>query len=299
MTRYTIAVCVFEMAETIERSLDSMLEQVDEQYEVLVVDGGSQDGTVEVLEELEANDERLRVHSLHPDPNRHLGADRQRAIEEANGEYVLVQLDADDVYEPVIQDFVSIYHELERVRDGPFFLSGHGLNVAPKSLLLEIPYRNLKTGEDRDLWRRLYAADSIEWIDHGTIFEEIGYEKSLEDELRRDFNNKVADMQVRVTLSSALRWSLWHPDYYVLEEPRSPVRRVAKAVYDVCTYPMAWYVARQYDQFETPSELRQRGELDRAIYENQKTLAELEQAYSIEIDRDDFSSASIRAFYQQ
>ena len=289
MPRYSIAVCSYNMAETVKPSLRSMLDQVGEDFEMVVVDGGSSDGTVAKLRELESEDERVRVVALDPDPDRRLGADRQRSIEECSGEYVLTQLDVDDVYEPIIEDFVAIYHDFESGVDGDFLLSGTGINMAPKSLYLEIPYRNLASSEDRDLWRRLFAADASLWLDHAQVREQIGYEKTLEDHLRRDWTGKVADAQVGIDFWSCLRWSVSHPRYYILEEERGPLGTAAKSLYDLVTYPLAYYAARDLPRFETPPGLERRGTVERLIADHRKPLAELETEHGVEVDREGLS----------
>ena len=296
MPRYSIAVCSYNMAETVQPSLRSMLDQVGDDFEIVVVDGGSTDGTVEKLRELEAEDDRVRVVALDPDPDRRLGADRQRSIEECEGEYVLTQLDVDDVYEPVVEDFVSIFHDLEKGVGHEFLLSGTGINMAPKSLYLEIPYRNLASSEDRDLWRRLFAADAVLWLDHAQVRRQLGYEKSLRDHLRRDWSGKVADAQVGIDFWSCLRWSVSHPRYYILEEERGPLGRAAKSLYDLVTYPLAYYAARELPQFETPPGLERRGTVERLVAEARKPLSELEAEYGVEVDRDSLSERGRQLF---
>lgn len=285
MPRYSIAVCSYNMVETVEPSLRSMLDQVGEKFEMVVVDGGSDDGTVDRLRALETDYDALRVVALDPEPDRRLGADRQRSIEECEGEYVLTQLDVDDRYEPIIEDFVRIYHGLEAGVDHRFLLSGTGINMAPRSLYLDVPYRNLASSEDRDLWRRLFAANASLWLDHAPVREQIGYEKELRDHLRRDFSGKVADAQVGIDFWSCLHWSVSHPRYYILEAERGPLGRAAKGVYDLLTYPLAYYVARDLPRFDTPPGLDRRGTVERLIAEARRPLRELEAEVGVDVDR--------------
>lgn len=285
MVRYTVAMCNYNMVETLERSVRSVLDQVTDEYEVLVVDGGSDDGSVAALESLADEHRRLRTVFLDHDPHRHLGRDRQVAVEEARGEYVLPQLDVDDVFEPVVRDFVGLYHQFDAAVDGQFFLSGTGMNVAPRSLLLETPYRNLRTSEDRDLWRRLLDRDAILWLAHAPVRREIGYGKSLRDSLSRDFSNKVADAQCGLTLGSCLRWSLGSGGYHVLEERRGPLGTAAKSAYDLVTYPVAFLAATNRQSFETPTAFRRRGRLEAEIAAAMGTVADLERRLDVTVDR--------------
>lgn len=297
MVRYTVAVCNYNMVETLERSLESVLTQLTPEFEVLVVDGGSDDGSVLLLRELQRRHEALRVVELDPDPDRHLGRDRQIAVERARGDYVLPQLDADDLYEDCIRDFVTVYHALESGFDGPLFLNGQGLNIAPTSLLETVPYRNLPTSEDRDLWRRLLANDAMLRLEHGTVRESIGYERSLADEIRyRDFAGKVADARCGVELASCLRWAVTAPTS-PLERPRPPLSHALKRSYDCLTFFFAWLVAATRESLPTPPSTRDRVEFDRRLRRVQATAAEHESRLDVEVDRSSLSETGRRVFF--
>ena len=290
MVEYSIAVCNYNMAETIERSIRSMLEQVDDRFEVVVVDGGSDDGSVEILDELAEEDDRLRVVSLEPDGDRHLGADRNTSFEASHGTYVYESLDADEIFfDGVIEDFAEIYRQIESQVDFEFYLSGTDINLAPKQLLLDIPYRNLKGAEDRDLARRLFAEDAIIWLDHAPVSQEIGYHMDLEAKLRRDLNVKVCDFQCGISFWSCIRWAFTHERNYVFEEERSLLGRLAKIPYDLVTFPLAYAIARDKPTYSTPSGFRAKGTLDRTVARERKTLSEIETAYDLTIDRDQLS----------
>lgn len=78
MCKYTVAMCNFNMADTVRQSLECILNQITPEFEVLVVDGGSTDGSVEILREMESEYEQLKLVECEFDPDRHLGADRPR-----------------------------------------------------------------------------------------------------------------------------------------------------------------------------------------------------------------------------
>lgn len=295
--KHSIAVCNYNMASTVERSLRSMLDQTDETYEVVVVDGGSTDGSVAILRGLEAEYDRLRVVEREPDPDRHLGADRNRSFEEARGEFVLESLDTDDCYyDGVIEDFVDIFHQLRAAVDFEFVLSGKGLNIGPRSLLLEIPYRNLGGAEDRDWWRRLFAEDAIVWLEHEAPCEEIGYSMDLEAQIRRDIHGKITDFQVGIPFWDCIRYTLSHEHYGILEKRRSPPVEVLKRLYDLSTYPYAWIKARDRPQYSTAEAYRKKGAIERTIAHQQVTLSELEERYGVDIDTSGFSERGHRVF---
>jgi hypothetical protein len=226
-----------------------------------------------------------------------LGGDRNISFEESHGEYVLESLDTDDrYYDGIIEDFVTIYHALEPHVEGEFFLSGTGINMAPRSLLLEVPYYDLGGAEDRDFWRRLYARDALIWLDHGPVSDQIGYHKNLRDRISRDIHGKICDFQSGISFWSTIAYTLHHPHYYILEERRSRSVEFVKRLYDLVTYPYAYLKSLPRHKHEAPPEFRRRGALERRIAETRMTLPELESEYGFRVDRDALSPAGRKAY---
>lgn len=296
---YSIAVCNYNMADTLEHSLRSMVEQVDsDEFEVVVVDGGSTDGSRDILRALDDEYYNLRAVLDRSEECGHLGGDRNISFEEAYGEYVLESLDTDDRYfDGIIEDFVSIYHQLEPGVDGQFFLSGTGINMAPRELLLDVPYYDLGGAEDRDFWRRLFAHDALVWLEHDPVSEEIGYHMSLCDELRRDIHGKTCDFQSGITLRSALLWSLSHDRHFILERDRGPLLNVLKRPYDFVSHLYAYARARGGDHHEAPPGFERKGELEHRIAEVRGTLSELADRFDVDVDLGGFSEAGRKAYH--
>lgn len=297
MVEYSIAVCNYNMVDTIERSLRSILDQIDDRFEVVVVDGGSDDGSLAVLSDLSDEYGRLRVVELAPDPDRKLGADRNRSFQEADGEYVFESLDTDDVYlDGVIPDFAEIYRQIDEGVDFDFYLAGKGINLAPRDLLLDIPYRNLDGAEDRDLARRLFAADAVLWLEHEEVRTEVGYHFDWRDSVRRDLKGKTCDFQCGLSFWSCVRWALSHEAYGIFTEPRPFPWRVLKAGYDLATFPYAYLKARGRERYETPPAFRRKGALEEVISRERMTLSEIEAAYDVSVDRDALSETGREKF---
>lgn len=93
--RVTVFIPVHNRQHYITNAIDSILKQTFRDFEVLVIDDGSTDATLDVLARYD--DPRLRVES-NP---RNLGipATRNRGLELARGEYIAL-LDSDDVSRP-------------------------------------------------------------------------------------------------------------------------------------------------------------------------------------------------------
>ena len=127
--RPTVSVVVpaYNREGTLPRTLDSVLAQTFEDFEVLVVDDGSADGTAAVAEAYAGRDDRVRL--LRQPKNAGVSAARNRGLREARGEFVAF-LDSDDEWLPeklarqverfrqVPDDVGVVYCGVETVREG-------------------------------------------------------------------------------------------------------------------------------------------------------------------------------------
>lgn len=83
-------------AENITASVRSVLDQSYPQLELIVVDDGSQDNSLELLQQLAREDQRLRVYQQQ---NSGAGPARNHALRKARGSWIAF-LDADDYWDP-------------------------------------------------------------------------------------------------------------------------------------------------------------------------------------------------------
>ena len=91
--RFSVVIPVYNVKEYLEKCVDSVLAQRTEDYEVILVDDGSTDGSGALCDQLVARaPEHIRV--IHK-PNGGLGDARNVGLEHAAGEY-LVFIDSDD-----------------------------------------------------------------------------------------------------------------------------------------------------------------------------------------------------------
>jgi teichuronic acid biosynthesis glycosyltransferase TuaG len=91
----SIVMPTFNSARFIEASIDSVLNQEFQEWELLVVDGGSRDNTQEIVARFSIVDPRVR---LVPNPDDKGPAHaRSEGVREARGEYVAF-LDGDDLW---------------------------------------------------------------------------------------------------------------------------------------------------------------------------------------------------------
>ena len=180
---YSICICNFNMNNTLKSSLETILLQLNDQFEVVVVDDGSSDGSLNTLLELRNIYSNLRVIPLLRDRRRKLGETRNVSVRAAKGKYLILHIDCDDLWDSFIISFTKIYHELEkRLSREDFFLSGRQIQMGTKKLLLENPYRNIYYGEDRMLWNDLLVLGKLIIIDHQNFRKRIPIK-----ELKRKF----------------------------------------------------------------------------------------------------------------
>jgi glycosyltransferase involved in cell wall biosynthesis len=90
----SVIVPAFNAASTIAATLESVLAQTHSNLEVLVIDDGSTDSTISVVQSMARKDPRIR---LLRQPNQGVAAARNQGIEQATGEF-LAPVDADDLW---------------------------------------------------------------------------------------------------------------------------------------------------------------------------------------------------------
>ena len=98
MVRPIVSVIIpcYNAQDNLAQCIDSILGQTLEQIQIICVDDGSSDATLEILQDYQARDPRVLVIRQQ---NAGAGAARNRGLEQATGEY-LSFLDADDFFEP-------------------------------------------------------------------------------------------------------------------------------------------------------------------------------------------------------
>ncbi len=165
--KYSICICNFNMVDTIEASLTTLVTQLNDDTEVVFVDDGSTDRSVEIAKRVEDRYGKIRIISLQRDVKRKLGFTRNVSIKEARGEYVMLHLDCDDVFGSYLNDFIKVFHKIQTCFEHDVLLSGQHINMAKKEFLLAHgPYLNIYRGEDRNLWSRIAKMNAWVPLDH-------------------------------------------------------------------------------------------------------------------------------------
>ena len=139
-TKVSVIIPVYNIEKYIKRCLDSVLNQTYSNLEVICVNDGSTDSSLEILKEYEKKDGRIKVVSKE---NKGVSAARNLGIKEATGEYITF-IDGDDFVElNMIQDMVNILEE----NDADIVKCAYVKDYIYK----QIPY-NLKLGKEISIY---------------------------------------------------------------------------------------------------------------------------------------------------
>ena len=200
--RLSVLMSAYNHEAWVEEAIQSVLDQSFRDFEFLIVDDGSTDGTVEVIRRFE--DPRIRFTPLGQ--NHGISEAKQRLMAQARGTYIAVQ-NSDDAYLPgkleaqvqyldthpdtavvftrtdVVDDagyrlpnhcLTSIFRHPNRTREAwlnHFFHKGNALcastALARRDVLVSLGYldRRLKQLQDLDLWVRVCLGHGIHILD--------------------------------------------------------------------------------------------------------------------------------------
>lgn len=90
--KISIIIPCYNIASHLPKCIESVLNQTYSDFELLLINDGSTDGTLKVCEEYRKKDTRIKVYSHH---NRGASYSRNKAMEVACGEYIMF-VDGDD-----------------------------------------------------------------------------------------------------------------------------------------------------------------------------------------------------------
>ncbi|MCB1122444.1 MAG: glycosyltransferase [Verrucomicrobiae bacterium] len=123
----------YNRATLVKETIDNMLQQTWEDHEIIVVDDGSTDNSVEILK---AYGDRIKVICQK---NQGVGAARNNGLEVANGEYIQF-MDSDDLAGPrkVENQVIALEDHRADVIYGPWVkLEIHGKQIHSPDLVLQ------------------------------------------------------------------------------------------------------------------------------------------------------------------
>ena len=93
----SIIMAAYNAEKTIELAIESVLNQTYSNFELLVINDCSKDGTAKLVEDFSAKDNRVRL--ISNEKNSGVSFTRKHGLEESNGSWIAI-LDSDDAWTP-------------------------------------------------------------------------------------------------------------------------------------------------------------------------------------------------------
>ena len=118
--KVSVIVPIYNAFDYLRPALDSVIYQTLREIEIICIDDGSTDRSLEILKEYQKNDDRVRIVT---EANAGPGLARNNGLGRARGEYVAF-LDADDFYEP---DFLETLYEKATEENLDIAISGYDI----------------------------------------------------------------------------------------------------------------------------------------------------------------------------
>ena len=157
--RVTVLMSVYNAQDDLRASLDSILSQTYKNFEFIILDDGSTDNSVKIIEEYAAKDNRIIL--LINKTNLGLAASLNKGILHAKGEYIARQ-DADDLSAPnrlaMQVDYVAANPDVDVLGTNCFYVDINN----------QIIYEDLSFSIHSDLTKRLLTKKAI--FAHGSAF---------------------------------------------------------------------------------------------------------------------------------
>ena len=186
--KLSIVIPLYNKAQSIRQTIDCIQNQTYQSWEIVIVDGYSKDGSLEIVEEMAKQDDR--IHIFMQENRRGVTPARNESVEHAQNEHI-VFMDADDYWEPTfLEKMVALLNDYpdcgiwgiahgtmqgaKKVPDARFKNSYRGLLPASPWAEWGCPYWTSATaisktafncvngfdnriiyGEDIDLWYRI------------------------------------------------------------------------------------------------------------------------------------------------
>lgn len=199
MPKVTVILPSLNVAAYIRECIESVIDQTLSDIEILCIDAGSTDGTLEIIREYAAKDSRIR---LVLSEKRSYGYQINLGMDMAGGEYIGI-VETDDSIEP---DMYEVLYETAIEKDLDYVKAGFSTMITPyegERYLLEemlrdtgqvISYRYFverKRSPDIYIWNGIYKASFLREFhirlneSAGAAFQDCGFRYLVDMNLRR------------------------------------------------------------------------------------------------------------------
>jgi len=205
MTNVSVIIPTYNRLQSLKSAINSVLEQTYKDYEIIVVDDGSTDGTTDYIT-------RFPFIRYLYQPNKGVSCSRNRGLSIAKGKYISF-LDSDDIWKKdKLKKQVSILEQNPEIKacytNETWIKNGKNFNqhkkhqkysgwifektlplciISPSSIMLKKELfstigefdEDLAVCEDYDLWIRLTAHHQVYYIDDPLIIKNGGHKDQL------------------------------------------------------------------------------------------------------------------------
>jgi glycosyltransferase involved in cell wall biosynthesis len=204
LLKYSICITNYNAKDTLSQCLESVFSQIASDFEVVVCDNFSTEGSREILEEY-AKKGKIKLIIEHSSR----GKGRQIAFENSIGNYIISGIDTDDVIKPVLRDVLRLYHE----KHEGYMLSFGTIHIIPRHLVIAVGgWRDLQWGEDVDFTKRIaFIGKSHYFPDASRIVEKKGSLKmGFLHRIRERYVYYQCRYRIGLSIFDDLRKDSWH-----------------------------------------------------------------------------------------
>jgi glycosyltransferase involved in cell wall biosynthesis len=180
MTKFSVILPTYNDGVNIINAINSVLVQTEKDFEVIIVDDASTDGTYNILKE-KIKDQRVRVY-CH-EKNLGPGAARNTGLKEAKGQYIAF-LDSDDLWHPnFLETFAGEIDTYNRDLGYGFWFSCGDVYYGEKYFGVMPQSSWINNASKERILKRLYAVNYIMTqgvvVDRDIILSIGGFDASL------------------------------------------------------------------------------------------------------------------------
>lgn len=160
--KVSVVLASYNGEKYIQKQLDSILIQLNDNDEVIISDDGSKDGTKEIVKKMASNDKRI---TLIDGPCKGYNKNFENAIFHATGEYIFFS-DQDDIWMPnKVEEVISSFEKgIDCIRHDCVVVDDSG-NVLSESYLKE---RKASTGYIKNIYKNTFTGCCMcvkrEWL---------------------------------------------------------------------------------------------------------------------------------------
>lgn len=118
MYKVSIIIPVFNSKEYLSTCIESVIDQTFTNWELILVDDGSTDGSSEVCDAYSKLEARIKVYHQH---NQGVSCARNKGIIESKGDFILF-IDSDDFIE---RNYISSFYDIQRLTGADWVIQGY------------------------------------------------------------------------------------------------------------------------------------------------------------------------------